>query len=133
MKKFLLTAICLLLLTACSGSYLKNINLETLENKVKNKETFVLYLTKGDELGNTLKNNLETVSKNNKLETFYINTEDLKLSEQKELKEYFTYEESNIIIFVNKGQENTVLSRIDNTYITTKDLEEELKVQGFLK
>ena len=132
-KKILLIITILLLTSACSSSYLKNINLKKLNEKLDNKETFVLYLTNEDETGITLKNTLLEVAKENDLKTFYLNTKDLNENDLKELKENFTFEEENIIVFVKKGQETTVLSRITDPYTSKKDLKEELKLQGYLK
>ena len=132
-KKILLILTILLLTSACSSSYLKNINLKKLNEKLNNKETFVLYLTNEDETGATLKNTLLEVAKENDLKTFYLNTEKLNEEELKTLKESFTFEEENIIIFVKKGEETTVLSRISDPYTSKKDLKEELKIQGYLK
>ena len=77
MKKFLLITVVLLLTTACSSSYLKKINYNDLQKKLENKDTFVLYLTDESNEGKTLKNNLYAVAKDNKLQTFYLNTEKL--------------------------------------------------------
>lgn len=132
-KKILLVITILLLASACSSSYLKNINLKKLNEKIKNEETFVLYLTNEDESGTTLKNTLYEVAKENDLKTFYLNTEKLSEDDLDSLKEKFYFEDSNIIIFVKKGIENTVLSRITDPYISQEDLKEELKNQGYLK
>lgn len=132
-KKILLLITILLLTSACSSTYLKNINLKKLNEKLDNKETFVLYLTNEDETSTTLKNTLYEVAKENDLKTFSLNTEKLTEEELKNLKEDFYFEESNIIIFVKKGIENTVLSRIKDLYISQDNLEEELKNQGYIK
>ena len=50
-----------------------------------------------------------------------------------EEKEKITFEDSNIIVFIKEGKENTVLARIDDVYISAKDLKEELKNQEYLK
>ena len=39
-------------------------------------------------------------------------------------KEKITFEDSNIIVFIKEGKENTVLARIDDVYISAKDLKE---------
>ena len=133
MKKKILLIISILLLTcACSSSNLKNINLKKLNKMLDNKETFVLYLTDDDE-GKVLKNTLLEVSKKNKLNNYYLNTVKLNDKDLKSLKEKFTFDETNIIIFVKNGKEETVLSRISDLYISQKNLEQELKLQGYIK
>ena len=133
MKKIFLLVIVLLLSTACSSNYLKSINLKKLNTMLDNEETFVLYLTNELDEGMTLKNTLLEVSRENEIKTYFLNTEKLSDDESKELKEKFTFDETNIILFIKDGVETTVLSRIDNTFISNDKLEEELKLQGYLK
>ena len=125
-KKILLVITILLLASGCSSNNLKKIYLEKLNEKIKNEETLILYLTNEDESGTTLKNTLYEVAKENDLKTFSLNTEKLSDDEIKSLKDFFTFDDTNIIIFVKEGIENTVLSRITDPYISQKDLKEEL-------
>ena len=131
MKKILIIIGVLLLTCACSSSYFKSINLKTLNKMLDNKESFVLYLHDND--GDTLKNTLSSVSKKNKIKSYSINTAKLNENDLKNLKNIFTFEDTNIIIFVKKGYEETVLSRIDDLYISEKNLEQELINQGYIK
>ena len=133
MKKIAMIFLLLLTVTACSSSYLSKLNYKKLMTKLDNKESFVLYLTNEDESGLTLKNTLQTVCKDNNIKCFYLNTDNLDEDELDSLKEKITFEDSNIIVFVKEGKENTVLARIDNVYISAKDLKEELKNQEYLK
>ena len=130
-KKILLIITILLLATACSSSYLKKINLNTLNEKISNEESFVLYLTEEDEAGNTLRNTLLKVARELDIQTFYLNTSDLDDEELENLKENFYFEDSNIIVFVKNGSEETVLARIDDPYISANDLQTKLITQGF--
>ena len=130
-KKILLIITILLLTTACSSSYLKKINLNTLNEKISNEESFVLYLTEEDEAGNTLRNTLLKVAKELDIQTFYLNTSDLDDEELENLKENFYFEDSNIIVFVKNGSEETVLARINDPYISANELQAELITQGF--
>lgn len=132
MKKFLMIIAILFLTCACSGSSLKKINIKTLNTMLDKKETFVLYLTDEEE-GKVLKNTLSKVSKSNNITSYFINTKNLSKEDENKLKERFTFEETNLILFIKKGQEETVLSRIDNLYISEKDLENDLKNQGYIK
>jgi len=133
MKRILVIIAILLFTSACSSNYLKSINLNKLTEKIKNEETFILYLTNEDEYGVTLRNTLLDVAKENNIKVFYLNTNKLTDEELKTLKENFYFEETNFITFVKKGKENTVLSRISDTYISNDKLEEELKIQEFIK
>ena len=133
MKKIAMIFLLLLTVTACSSSYLSKLNYKKLMTKLDNKESFVLYLTNEDESGLTLKNTLQTVCKDNNIKCFYLNTGNLDEDELDSLKEKITFEDSNIIVFIKEGKENTVLARIDDVYISAKDLKEELKNQECLK
>lgn len=133
MKKIAMIFLLLLTVTACSSSYLSKLNYKKLTTKLDNKESFVLYLTNEDESGLTLKNTLQTVCKDNNIKCFYLNTDNLDEDELDSLKEKITFEDSNIISFIKEGKENTVLARIDDVYISAKDLKEELKNQEYLK
>ena len=133
MKKKTIKFLLLLTVTACSSSYLSKLNYKKLMTKLDNKESFVLYLTNEDESGLTLKNTLQTVCKDNNIKCFYLNTDNLDEDELDSLKEKITFEDSNIIVFIKEGKENTVLARIDDVYISAKDLKEELKNQEYLK
>lgn len=133
MKKIAMIFLLLLTVTACSSSYLSKLNYKKLTTKLDNKESFVLYLTNEDESGLTLKNTLQTVCKDNNIKCFYLNIDNLDEDELDSLKEKITFEDSNIIVFIKEGKENTVLARIDDVYISAKDLKEELKNQEYLK
>jgi len=134
MKNKILIIIAIILFTsACSSSYLKSINFKKLNQKLDNKETFILYLTNEDEYGKTLRNTLLKVAKENDIKVFYLNTDKINDEEIKSLKEDFYFEDSNFIVFVKNGIETTVASRIENVYIQEEKLEEELKIQGYIK
>lgn len=132
MKKILTVLILLLAVSGCSRN-LSKLNLEKLNKKLDNKETFILYLTDENDSSNTLKNTLESVLKDNNINAFYLNTDKLSSTDQDELKKIIAYEDSNIIIFIKDGSENTVLARITDNYISKENLTEELKVQGYIK
>ena len=132
MKKIILLFM-VLLLTACSSSNLKSLKVSDLKSKLDSKETFVLYLTDNTDESKSLKNTLDKVSKDNKITSFYLVTENLSDKEQETLKNLITYEDSNIIVFIKKGIESSTLSRVTNPYISESDLKEELKLQGYLK
>lgn len=133
--KFKISILSLILLfaCACSGSYLKNINYKNLTDMLNKKETFVLYLTDESTDGNVLKKTLLNVSKDNNINSYYLNTDKLNDDEKNELKNIITFEDTNIIIFVKNGTEETVLTRIDDIYISEAKLKEELKTQYFIK
>ena len=132
-RKVIMLLLILLLTTACSGSSFKSINVNNLKKSLEKKESFVLYLTDESNDGNVLKKTLKKVSENNKIKSYYINTEKLNDKDTKELNNLFKYDETNIIIFVKEGTEETVLSRIDDIYISKSKLKSEFEIQGYIK
>lgn len=132
-KNIIMLLLILLLTTACSGSFFKNINVNNLKKSLEKKESFVLYLTDESDDGKVLKNTLKKVSEDNKVKTYYLNTEKLNDKDKKELNNMFKYEKTNIIIFVKKGTEETVLSRIDDIYVSKTKLKSEFEIQGYIK
>ena len=119
MKKFILLSM-VLLLTACSSSNLKSLKVSDLKSKLDSKETFVLYLTDNSDESKSLKKTLEKVSEDNKVTAYSLVTENLSDKDQETLKNLITYEDSNILVFIKEGKENSTLK-------------EELKLQGYLK
>jgi len=133
MKKNILFVIVLILITVgCSSNYLKNTNLKSLNKMLDKKETFVLYLNDNDE-GKILSKTLKKVCNSHKINCYSLNTIKLNDDDLKSLKKKFMFDETNIILFVKKGTEETVLSRIDDLYISEKKLEQELKNQNYIK
>ena len=134
MKKKIIMILSILLLTsACSGSSFKNINLNNLKKALEKKETFVLYLTDESDEGNVLKKTLKKVSNENNVKTYYLNTDKLNNKDEEELNNLFKYENTNIIIFIKNGTEETVLSRIDDIYTSKTKLKSEFIIQGYIK
>ena len=131
-RKFIMVLLILLLTTACSSSF-KNINVNNLKKSLEKKETFALYLTDESEEGNVLMKTLKHVSEENNVKTYYLNTDKLNDKDKKELNNLFKYDDSNIIIFVKDGTEETVLSRVDDVYISKAKLKSELEIQGYIK
>lgn len=133
MKKIFVVLIALFMLTACSSNGTSKLSYKSLNDKLDKKETFVLLLTDNTDSGNTLKNTLKKVSKENNLKCFYLSTDKLSSSEKEELQSKITFNDSNIIVFVKNGIENSILTRIDDTYISSDALKNELQEQGYLK
>lgn len=132
-KNIVMIILILLLTTACSGSSFKNINLNNLKKSLEKKESFVLYLTDESNDGNVLKKTLKKVSEENNIKSYYLNTDKLNDKDTKELNDLFKYENTNIIIFIKEGTEETVISRIDDIYISKAKLKSELEIQGYIK
>lgn len=133
MKKIFVVLIALFMLTACSNSGLSKLSYKSLNDKLDKKETFVLLLTDNTDSGNTLKNTLKNVSKENNIKCFYLSTDKLSSSEKEKLQSKITYDDSNIIVFIKDGIENSILTRIDDIYISSNNLKNELQAQGYLK
>ena len=133
MKKIFVVLITLFMLTACSSSGLSKLSYKKLNDKLDKKETFVLLLTDNTDSNDTLKNTLKKVSKENNLKCFYLNTDKLSSDDKEKLQSKITFEDSNIIVFIKNGVENSILTRIDDTYISSDSLKKELQEQGYLK
>lgn len=132
MKKILIITVILLLITGCSSSHLKKINYKNFNKMIDNKETFVLLLIDSDKEGATLRNNLLNIAKKNKIKTYYLDLTKLNDEEISNVKDIVYFEDNNLIVFINEGKNNTVLSHITDPYISETELEKELTTQGFI-
>ena len=131
MKKIIysISMLVLLLLTGCTKSNLTTISLNELNNKISNKDSFVIYF-EGEK--NILKDKLETVLTSNNIEGYLIKTAKITEEEKIKLQPVISYEGSEIVFIVN-GYDSSILSHIKNTDTTTEEIEARLKDMNFIK
>ncbi len=132
MKKTILSILFLFMLiftAGCSSKYLEKINLDDLNEKLNNKDSFVIYFydTTSD-LEVTLTNILE---KNNligyKIDTSKI-TNDQKLTLQTKI-DY----KNPCIVFILEGKDPSVLSHITDEDVSEERITAALKDMNFIK
>ena len=134
MKKFFVLLLCLLVLTGCGDKKEKVVIYSNMEDdrtqslKALLKENFndIDVVVQSMSTGNVAAK-IKNEGKNIEADIII----DLETSHIENLKENFYFEDSNIIVFVKNGSEETVLARIDDPYISANDLQAELITQGF--
>ncbi len=129
MKKIFLSLFLLLfVLTGCSSSNLSSLNLEELNEKLSNKESFIIYFSNGE---STLEKTLDTVLKDNDLAGYKIDTSKISNEEKNKLELEIAYEEPSIVFIIN-GKDPSKLSHITKESATTKDILQKLKDIKFI-
>ena len=132
MKKILIlivTFIVLLTFTGCSSKFLEKIDYNTLNEKLNNKETFVLYFyNDSSNLETTLTNVLES----NNLIGYKINTSKITNNEKLELQTKIDYK-NPCVVFILNGEDPSILSHITDENATNKRIEDALKDMNFIK
>lgn len=120
MKKVLMLLVSVLLLTGCSfGTSLKKITYDELNQKMKNKETFVLYIGSKDcSHCAEFKPTLETVIKKYKLEVYYIDMSLVSEEQYNAVKEKTGLNGTPTVLVVEKGK-----SKSTDRIVGTKDEE----------
>ena len=131
MKKILcfISIIALILITGCTKSKLETLSLDSLYEKINNKDSFVLYIHVGD---SSLQSKLEQVLESNNLTGYYINGAKLSNEEKLKLETSITFDNSEIV-FIIEGQDPSHLSHVTNDETTIKELEARLKDMNFIK
>lgn len=132
-RKIFFLIMFILFITGCSSNNFSKLNYNEFKELIDKKESFVICLTDEIDDGNTLKNTLLNVSKKNNIKTYYLNTDKLNENDLKALKDIIYFDETNFIAFIKEGNSKSVLTYIDNTYISEKELEKELINQEFIK
>lgn len=131
--RFLLLICVVFSLCSCSSWYIKDINLDEFKDKIKNKETFALYIgNEGCSHCVSYKPTLEKVLKEYKIKIYHIDNSKLSEKEYNELKSYVYISGTPTIIFFEKGNEESTLSRIvgETSY---EDTIEKFKENGYIK
>ncbi len=111
----------------------REISYSELLDKVNNKDTFVLCITKTDCPHCSLyKPKLEEASKKYKVDIYYLEADKLTVEDGKDLKKYFAYSGTPTTIFVIDGKEKTAANRLEGN-VSMDKIESKLKNNGYIK
>lgn len=125
MKKVAIFLISFLLLCGCSGKGYKEINIGTLTEKVKNKETLILFIG-AESCSHCVgyKSTINEVIKDYDVTIYYIDVDALTKEENSELKKIANYNGTPTTVFLKNGKEESAYMRIvgerDYDYVVNK-------------
>ncbi len=126
---FLCLFLVLFVLTGCSSSKLSSITLDELNEKLSNKETFIIYFYQDN---SELEKTLNKVLKENDLSGYKFDTSKITNEEKNKLELQIAYENPSIA-FIIKGKDSSKLSHVTSESATVKDITERLKDMNFIK
>lgn len=111
--------------------YIKEISVNDVIKKQKNKDTFILYIKSTDcEHCKVFTPRFISVLKENKLKAYALNLANLSEEETKTYQDTFTIEGTPTVLFIDKGNESLI--RIEGEQ--TKDaIKSKLEAAGFIK
>lgn len=134
MKKVYLLIILVIgcfLFTGCSN--IKEINLTTLQEKMNNKETFILEVMRTNcSHCQTFGPKFDEVLKNNKIKAYKIDTEKMSKKEKAKFDGIIYVSGTPNVVFIKNGKEMDRYTRIDGD-VGKSTIEEKLKAAGFIK
>ena len=123
----------IVLLTGCSNSYLKELDFNELNNKVKNKESFFFVIVQdGCSHCASFTPKLEAVLDEYKITGYKLNLTKLTETQRDELSKLFSYDGTPTTIFVKNGEEESVMQRINGNQPKEKIIGK-LKSNGYIK
>ena len=130
MKKiFLSLFLSIFILTGCSNSKLSSINLDELNEKLTNKESFIVYFSQSD---SNLEETLNKVLDENNITGYKIDTSKISKEDKNKLELEIAYEEPSIVFIIN-GKDPSKLSHVTSESSTSKEILERLKDMQFIK
>lgn len=136
MKKYLkltVVLLCLLILTGCQKTYMKEISYTEYQNLLENKETFILEIMRTDcSACISFKPKITQVAEDYQIEVKYINTDHLSKDEYNKLFEDTGISGTPTVIFYHNGVEETVASRINGSVSVDKIISK-FKASGFIE
>lgn len=124
MKKVVIFLISFIVLCGCGRSY-KEITIHTLTEKVKNKETFILFIG-AESCSHCVgyKSTINEVIKDYDVTIYYIDVDTLTKKENGKLKEIANYKGTPTTVFLKDGKEESAYMRIigerDYDYVVNK-------------
>ncbi len=129
-KVFLLLVLTIIFITGCSSKNLESINIDELNTKLENKDTFILYCADSDKF--ELEEKLVTVLEENNLTAYRLDTSKLEDEEKIKLQIKIAYESPSIIFIIN-GEDPTKLSHITSSTIKTSEIVARLIDMKYIK
>ena len=139
MKKILrilfIMVISILFVTGCKDKkspHIKDISLSKFEDKINNKESFVLYI--GNENCSHCTAYMPTLKKvldKYNIDIYHLDNSKLSEKEYLEFKEYISISGTPTIVFIENGEEETALNRIVGEK-SEKETVEIFKVNGYI-
>lgn len=115
-------------------SKLVKINLDKVEEKINNKDTFILCVSSSTCINcERYLPKLEEISRDYNLEIFYIEVDKLSSKELTEFKNVISFDDATpVTLFIKNGVENTASNRIFGNVSNDKIIEK-FKKNGFIK
>ena len=113
---------------------LTELNVNDVEEKINNKETFILCISKTTCTHCiNYKPKLKKISKSYNLEIFYIDVDKYSTSDLNKFRQYISFDNSTpVTVFIKDGEEKTTSNRIFGDLSTNKIIEK-FKSNGFIK
>lgn len=138
-KIIIICLICLLIIVGVliinnnqKNPYFKELKYDNVIQKINDKENFVLCLSQTTcSHCQAYKPKLSKIAKDNKLTVYYLEINLLSEEEEQELKKHINYSSTPTTVFIKKGEELTVASRINGDTSSEKILKK-LKSNGFI-
>ena len=124
----LCTLVLTIFLTGCTTNKINSISYEKFKEKIDDKESLILFFGESKSMESTL----NSVLNDNNLEAYKIKVEKLSDDELNELKNIIYYQDPSICFIVN-GENPTILTNIEDEYVTKTKLENVLKDLNFIK
>lgn len=116
-------------LTGCSTSNLQSMNYNELQEKMHNKESFIIYFSQNE---SELEKKLSKVLDESNLTGYKIDTNKISSEEKNKLEVEIAYEDPSIVFIIN-GKDPSKLSHITDENITSKEIIQRLKDINFIK
>ncbi len=133
-KNFIKTIFLLIIITLMTGcsNVLQRVDFKELEEKIKNKESFILLISQEScSHCEDYTPKMKKVLKNNNLEAYNLNITYVSEEDFNKFKEIFEFEGTPTTIFIKDGEEQKNTRLVGN--VSEKKLKEALKKEKYLK
>ena len=133
-KNFIKTIFLLIIITLMTGcsNVLQRVDFKELEEKIKNKESFILLISQEScSHCEDYTPKIKKVLKNNNLEAYNLNITYVSEEDFNKFKEIFEFEGTPSTIFIKDGEEQKNTRLVGN--VSEKKLKEALKKEKYLK
>lgn len=132
-SKILISLICIIIITGCSNSKIDEITYNELETLLNNKESFILEIVQ-DECHNceSFSPKFRKVLKRYGIDAKQINLTNLSEEDNDNLKNLYNASGTPTVIFIEKGEEPSILRRIVGDTSEEK-IVKKLKIAGYIK